>query len=179
MGMHALNCQFGSDRNVRHNRLYTSFVNFAEKCGLAPVTEMPVPNARDVVVDVLEQGAEMRPCALDFGVVNPCSKHYLPASSLYAGSAANKYAEDKISKEKTVCTEARWDFVPMVVEVYGCWDQRAMSHFRHIAPWFARRRNCPAGAALTTLLRQLAVVRIRAVASTFLNKTPLTSESSQ
>jgi hypothetical protein len=179
MGMHALNCQFGSDRNVRHNRLYTSFVNFAEKCGLAPVTEMPVPNARDVVVDVLEQGAEMRPCALDFGVVNPCSKHYLPVSSLFAGSAANKYAEDKIAKEKTVCTEARWDFVPMVVEVYGCWDQRAMSHFRHIAPWFARRRNCPAGAALSTLLRQLAVVRIRAVASTFLNKTPLVSESSQ
>ena len=173
LGMHALNCQYGSNRNSRHNKLYEAFCTFAEKCGLSPKTEIPVPNARDIIVDVLEQCAQSRPCALDFGVVNPCGQTYLLGAKEEAGFAANKYATDKIKKESTACSEAHWDFVPMVVEVYGCWDQRAMSHFRHIAPWYSRRQNCPIGVALSTMLRQLAVTRIRAVAQTFLSKTPL------
>ena len=106
-------------------------------------------------------------------MVNPCGQTYLLGAKEEAGFAANKYATDKIKKESTACSEAHWDFVPMVVEVYGCWDQRAMSHFRHIAPWYSRRQNCPIGVALSTMLRQLAVTRIRAVAQTFLSKTPL------
>ena len=97
---------------------------------------------------------------------------YLAGSVTETGFAANKYAEEKIRYEHTACTEARWDFIPMIVEVYGCWDERAMAHFRHSAPWYATRKNCPTGVALMTLLRQLAVTRIRSVAQSFLNKAP-------
>ena len=169
-GMHALNCQYGSGRNTRHNLLCETFKTFAVQCGLNPLSEVSVPHSRSIRVDVLERGAQPRPCALDFGITNPCRRDLLTRTAEEPGFAANQYAVEKIEKEQTACRESGWDFVPMIVETFGRWDKRAMQHFRSIAPLYARRNNCSVGDALTKLVRQLAVTRVRCLAQNILAK---------
>ena len=90
MGMHAINCQWNSDRNARHNKLCATFADFAENCGLSPSTEVPVIGAMDVIVDVLEKAAGPRPVALDFGVTNPCRESTAHGASNDPGFAAGQ-----------------------------------------------------------------------------------------
>ena len=165
-GDHALTCDCGGDRTIRHNAIRNACFEDAaeaslrperEKAGLLPrrpdTDELPPRAGNRRPADVwLPRGQRGTPEALDFAVTSAMRSSLLRESASSPELVFERYERHKREYQDTarLCEAAGLHFVPMVIEAHsGGWSPLA----RGVLDWIAQQaaatsNNEPATVAL-------------------------------
>ena len=155
-GYHALTCKKTGLKVLRHNALREACLRHCELGGIEAEREAPglIPGSSERPADVLLRASPAllklkipdfsgsQSVCLDFAVTHTLQTNYINRASVEAGAAAAGY-EETVKDEKYLeeCKKNGLKFVPMVMEVYGVWGQRASPVLKFIARAVANRKN--------------------------------------
>ena len=137
-GHHAQICRSGGDVVTRHNRLYDCFADFCHRACLAPELErgcgLTSTKDRSHPADVLVPNQSLSlSAAFDLKVINPLNSNFLLGVSMTSGCTDELREHDKYSKNDVSCIECGLICVPLVVEVFGGWENEAQPIFSRVA----------------------------------------------
>ena len=131
LGHHAVTCKFGVDVVSRHNQQRDTFVQTCRLTGASASIEAGSGLGHEHLhtrpADVLLPNWVCSKLAtLDFTVVSALGSTHIVEAGTTAGSAA---LEKEHANNDQKCTELNWVCVPMAVEVYGAWGEKAQRMF--------------------------------------------------
>ena len=172
-GYHALTCKKTGLKVLRHNALREACLRHCELGGIEAEREAPglFPGSSERPADVLLRASPAlsklklpdfsgsQSVCLDFAVTHTLQTNYINRASVEAGAAAAGYEETvKDEKYSEECKKNGLKFVPMVMEVYGVWGQRASPVLKFIARAVANRKKLDEELATSYLHRTCSVV---------------------
>ncbi|MCX6882201.1 MAG: hypothetical protein NTV12_06825 [Verrucomicrobia bacterium] len=139
LGDHVCTCMTSGVRNLAHNELRNTFTALAYTAFMMPKMEVhPFPQAPSLRLDTaLRSGFKGKTALLDFAIT-----HSLKPSSLAPskpGNAANDYVHVKEAMYGGYSNENLHLFVPMVIDSFGCWCDRAKPILGAVAHSYAKR----------------------------------------
>lgn len=166
VGYHALSCTHLGSFGVRHNALRDVFLRFLSLAGIEAEREASslLPGTAARPADILLPSFESPGigACLDFAVTHPQQPNFVNRAGASAGAAAELYEttvkEAKFGKD---CKAAGLVLIPMVVETFGRWGERAEEAFRFVAKACAARSNEKSTSASSHLRRALSVALLR------------------
>jgi hypothetical protein len=193
-GDHALVCQCGGDRTIRHNAMRNAFFEEASEAGTRPEREkaglLPARPATDEVpasgdlsarrpADVwLPRGASGKGEALDFAVTSGLRADLMRqvATSPELVFSSYEQAKREYKQTNTLCSEAGFRFVPMVVEAHGGGFSKTV---RGMIDWIAVQaaaihHECPSKVSLKIAQRMSCILH-RETARAILRRTAPTA----
>ena len=122
-GDHALSCKslgvYG-----RHNAVRNAIASIFADSGLKVQTEVPAPRCALRPADVLVDGLDFDPTALDIAVVHELQPS-LPFATVANASSVEQEEERKRSHFARLHQQLHWRFRPMVVNTMGSWGRSA------------------------------------------------------
>ena len=68
-----------------------------------------------------------RPVSFDIKVINPLNLQFIPEAAQTCDHAAEMGEEAKYLRNDEACALREWSYVPLVVEVFGGWDNEAVN----------------------------------------------------
>ena len=142
LGDHALCCSAWGERIARHNLLRDHLHSMAASACLNPVKEgrhlLPGEQRRpaDVLIPCWEGGKD---AAIDVTVVNPLQQEFVEAAAATAGYALQQAYNRKMAGAAEACASQGLAFLPMAVESFGGWEERAVKQVRKLASALARQ----------------------------------------
>jgi hypothetical protein len=175
LGHHSLICQSTSDRALRHNSLRDVVWAAARSAAVPATREAPhvIPGSAARPADVLLRGwSSGRDAALDLVVTSPVAQTYVQRSSGAQGLAARLAEDAKLAGAGAACAAAGVEFLPLAVEVFGCWGAVASRTLRHLAWGIAERSGRPRAEEHRYLLERLSVALQRGNAAMLLQRAP-------
>ena len=109
---------------ARHNEVRNEFGNLCLDLGLHVEDEEGPVGTNQRPADVLVQGLDGRPLAVDFAVV-----HTLQSSINMADEQPGKLTKQmenwKVKRKQALCASNGWSFLPFVMETIGSWGGKA------------------------------------------------------
>jgi len=160
-GYHALTCRRMGGFGVRHNALRELFLHFLSQADIPAEREAPslLPGTAARPADIFVPNfAGNKPACLDFAVTHTLQPNILQCASVCGGAAAAQYeVAVKENKFGAQCEAAGLILVPMVVEVFGRWGERAQEGFALVAKACASRASEKVRAAGGHIRRSLSV----------------------
>jgi hypothetical protein len=174
-GAHVLGCVGSGVHNALHNRIRDVIAGFCAGANLHPhieeMVQVPHPQGLglrlrpDIAVSNPHTGVFQRPVLLDVAITCPLqdARAITLAASLDGGWAAEyavtvkdrKYAAFLASYNAARGTSGELMFVPLVVESFGAWDNRALEFFRVVAQRHARRLGQHTFVSMQTMMHRL------------------------
>ena len=146
---------------VRHNALRDKFLIFVSQAGISAEREAPslLPGSAARPADIFVPNFYFSQAAcLDFAVTHTQQPNTLQRASVCAGVAAQQYEVGvKVKKFGQQCEDAGLVLVPMVVEVFGRWGQRAEEVFKLISKACSNRASETSKAAGAHIRRSLSI----------------------
>ena len=150
-GYHALTCKKTGLKVLRHNALRELFLHHCSLGGIEAERETPglLPDSPgERPADVLLPSSfaipnfDSQPICLDFAVAHTQQNKYILRASVKSGAAAADYEENvKDKKYADECQKQGLRFVPMVVEVFGAWGEKAAPIIKFICRAVANRKG--------------------------------------
>ena len=161
VGYHALTCRHMGGFGVRHNALREIFLHFLTQADIPAEREAPslLPGTAARPADIFVPNfAGDKPACLDFAVTHTLQPNILQRASVCGGEAAAQYEVNvKEAKFGAQCEAAGLVLVPMVVEVFGRWGERAQEGFALVAKACASRASEKVAAAGAHIRRSLSL----------------------
>eukprot|EP00662_Eupelagonemidae_sp_cell21_P058166 gene58166-biopygen117091 len=197
-GDHALACQGGGDRTVRHNALRNICFRLCHAAGQCPEVEKvgllkPRPTIGTVEEDGKSRGGSRgpdgrrpadvylprfrlgNPAALDFAVTSGLRVGFLDECAADGSAATTTYARYKRGYLDTAshCLEEGIDFIPMIMEAHGgSWGEDARNLFHELSKSAARLTGDSPPEKLEQYLQSISVTLHRANARAVLRRAP-------
>jgi len=156
LGIHSTTCKNSGDRIYRHNALRNQIYTDCQNALLSPIRELAIGSGKERPGDIFVpnwsagQGANF-----DVAVVSPTLHQHLPHSSKQRAFVASNYEDLKRRKYEHTCSENNTLFIPLVVEVHGCWGPSAIPALKRIAQAIASQKNIPTSVAILRLFQRL------------------------
>ena len=166
----------GGDVIIRHNALRNTILKACTMAGWNPRPEKPGLIAKskerpgDVFIPSLNNG---KSCATDVAVTHALQPKFIHNAAEVSAGAATRYAitvKDHKYKEVLAKQDISIDFLPLVVDCFGAWDNRAIKFFKQIASSISKRTVKPYAEIISQLMEKMSVCLMRANATALLKR---------
>jgi hypothetical protein len=181
LGYHALTCKSGGDLIYRHNTIRDAINKACLMAGWTPKLEKAglIENSNDRPADVfIPSFHNGKSCAVDVAVTHALQPNAINYAARETAGAAKRYAikvKDHKYKEVLAKQDHGIDFLPVVVDCFGAWDNRAIIFFKQIASSISKMRVKPYAETINQLMEKLSVCLMRANARALLKRRPILS----
>jgi hypothetical protein len=177
-GYHALTCKHGGDLTHRHNAVRDVILKSCQMAGWSPGSETPglIANSDERPADIfIPHHTNGKSCAADIAVTHALQPSSITYAAREASGAATRYAKmvkDKKYKKLLEDQDYGIDFLPLVVDCFGAWDQRAIKFFKKIAGSISKFKSRPYSETISQLMEKISVTLMRANAKALLRRRP-------
>ena len=175
-GYHALTCKSGGDLIHRHNTIRDTIGKACQMAGWNPRLEKPgwIANTNDRPADIyIPSLTNGKSCAADVAVTHALQPISIKNAAKVAAGAATRYAtavKDHKYKEVLAKQDYGIDYLPLVVDCFGAWDERAVIFFKKIASSISKMKFKSYAETINQLMEKISVCLMRANARTLLKR---------
>ena len=145
-GDHQVGCGGNGDRIHRHDSIRDALFSAAQSAALAPRKEVPalIPGNCSRPADIyLPNWRRGQPAALDVTVISALQQLTVEGAADTQGYALTVGRERKLAAHSTDCRSVGVDFIPLVVESLGGWDDEAIATISSIGRLLGQRLGIP------------------------------------
>ena len=175
-GDHQVGCGGNSDRIIRHNAICDVVFSAAQSAALCPRKEVPslIPGSCSRPADIfIPNWVRHQPTALDVTVISPLQQLTLSGASSVAGHALQVAENRKRATHAEHCRSAGVDFVPLVVEALGGWNEDMCSTILSISRLQAQRLGVTTSESFRHLAQRISIALWKGNASLWISRQPI------